>query len=56
MPQPNKELKNLPEAGHLLLGPGTVFSAAEVQDMLAEARGDGPKWGAVFNDRAPTIP
>ena len=53
MPQPNKELKNLPEAGHLLLGPGTVFFGGRV---LAEARGDGPKWGAVFNDRAPTIP
>lgn len=48
-PQPNVELAQLGARGHVVLGPGELLSAAEVADLLSEARGERPKWGNVFN-------
>ena len=54
-PQPNVELSQLGARGHVVLGPGELLSAAEVADLLSEARGSAPN-GAMCSTRCRTAP
>lgn len=39
--------QRFPEA---VLKPGVIFGADDIAELLAEAKGSLPKWGAIFNE------
>ena len=53
--EPNSIIADLPRCGHVVVPPGGIFSSEETKKLLAEARGDLPKWDPIFNDQRPYV-